>query len=100
MKIFAFILGVLFGIVAVFGAVFVAVATVTPDTLTGGTASETLGDIGKLSFMSIFNKVRDAFSTQGKFYRYKTDDDFRFVHQFRTAFTKSPLRNTSIPKTA
>lgn len=75
MKIFAFILGVLFGIVAVFGAVFVAVATVTPDTLTGGTASETLGDIGKLSFMSIFNKVRDAFSTQGKFYRYKTDAD-------------------------
>ena len=65
MKIFAFILGVLFGIVAVFGAVFVAVATVTPDTVTGGTASETLGDIGKLSFMSIFNKVRDAFSTQG-----------------------------------
>lgn len=73
-KVFAFILGMLFGIIVICGAVFACIAVVTPDMVTGGGASDYVGDFGKMSLLGMFNKFKDLYTNYtGCFYKYVTD---------------------------
>lgn len=80
MKVGAFLLGMLFGIILIFaalgGAIWYAVAVLTPDQVTNNQASDYVGDYGKMSLKDIYDDVMKKFEDcRGKYYDYDRDED-------------------------
>ena len=78
MKVGAFLLGMLFGMIVILGAlagaIWYAVAVLTPDQVTNNQASDYVGDYGKMSLKSIYDDVMKKFeSYRGKYYDYDRD---------------------------
>lgn len=66
-------LGMLFGMIVILGAlagaIWYAVAVLTPDQVTNNQASDYVGDYGKMSLKSIYDDVMKKFeSYRGKYY--------------------------------
>lgn len=73
-------LGMLFGMIVILGAlagaIWYAVAVLTPDQVTNNQASDYVGDYGKMSLKSIYDDVMKKFeSYRGKYYDYDRDQD-------------------------
>ena len=73
-------LGMLFGMIVILGAlagaIWYAVAVLTPDQVTNNQASDYVGDYGKMSLKSIYDDVMKKFeSYRGKYYDYDRDKD-------------------------
>ena len=79
-KVIAFILGMVFGLLVVLGAVAACIFVVTPDMVTNNQAGNYMGDFSKESLFGMYNKITQMYKDSvGNFYRYKTDADGNFV---------------------
>lgn len=79
-KVIAFILGMVFGLLVVLGAVAACIFVVTPDMVTNNQAGNYMGDFSKESLFGMYNKITQMYKDSvGNFYRYKTDADGNFL---------------------